>query len=126
MIGNPLPPRKGLATVEVIAVNAIMAGCRPEYMPVLIAAVEGLTDPKFPLELMQVTTNPMTPFLLVNAEKDLPLLPEMSREMRATLERNGCVCEHRTIENRNHNSVLFKAADPSDPVARAIVEFIRK
>lgn len=66
LIGNPLPPRKGGATVEVIAVNAIMAGCRPEYMPVLIAAVEGLTDPGFPLELMQVTTNPMTPFLLIN------------------------------------------------------------
>ena len=61
-----LPPRKGRATVEVIVVNAIMAGCRPEYMPVLIAAVEGVTDPSYPLELMQVTTNPMTPFLLVN------------------------------------------------------------
>jgi len=61
-----LPPRKGRATIEVIAVNAIMAGCRPEYMPVLIAAVEGVTDPSYPLELMQVTTNPMTPFLLVN------------------------------------------------------------
>ena len=66
VIGNPLPPRKGQASVAVIAVNAIMAGCRPDYMPVLIAAVEGLTDPGFPLELMQVTTNPMTPFLLVN------------------------------------------------------------
>jgi hypothetical protein len=61
-----LPPRKGRATVEVIAVNAIMAGCRAEYMPVLIAAVEGVTDRTYPLELMQVTTNPMTPFLLVN------------------------------------------------------------
>jgi len=61
-----LPPRKGRATVEVIAVNAVMAGCRPEYMPVIIAAVEGLTDPSYPLEFMQVTTNPMTPFLLVN------------------------------------------------------------
>jgi hypothetical protein len=66
LIGNPLPPRKGQATAAVIAANAIMAGCRAEYMPVIIAAVEGLTDPKFPLELMQVTTNPMTPFLLVN------------------------------------------------------------
>jgi len=43
-----------------------MAGCRPEYMPVLIAAIEGVSDPTYPLELMQVTTNPMTPFLLVN------------------------------------------------------------
>jgi hypothetical protein len=61
-----LPPRKGKATVEVVAVNAVMAGCRPEYMPVLIAALEGLTDRGFPLEFVQVTTNPMTPFLLIN------------------------------------------------------------
>lgn len=61
-----IPPRRGRATVEVIAVNAIMAGCRPEYMPVLIAALEGLMHTSFPLELMQVTTNPMTPLLLVN------------------------------------------------------------
>ena len=61
-----VPPRKGEATVEAIAVNAIMAGCRPEYMPVVIAAVEGLTDPLFPLEPMQVSTNAMTPFLLIN------------------------------------------------------------
>jgi hypothetical protein len=61
-----IPPRKGRATVEVIAVNAVMAGCRPEYMPVLIAALDAVTDPHFPLEFIQVTTNPMTPFLLVN------------------------------------------------------------
>ncbi len=61
-----IPPRKGQATVEVIAVNAVMAGCRPEYMPVILAALQGLTDKGFPLEFMQVTTNPMTPFLLIN------------------------------------------------------------
>ena len=61
-----LPPRKGQATVEAIAVNAVMAGCKVEYMPVVIAAIEGISDPTYPLELMQVTTNPMTPFFLVN------------------------------------------------------------
>ena len=61
-----LPPRSGVATVEVIATNAVMAGCRPEYMPIIIAAVEALIDPAFPLELIQVTTNPMTPLLLLN------------------------------------------------------------
>jgi hypothetical protein len=65
VIGS-VPPRKGRATVEVLAVNAVMAGCRAEYMPVIIAALEGLTDKGFPLEFMQVTTNPMTPFLLIN------------------------------------------------------------
>jgi hypothetical protein len=59
-------PRKGRATVEVIAVNAAMAGCRPEYMPLILAAVDAMLDPAYPLEFMQVTTNPMTPFLLVN------------------------------------------------------------
>ena len=61
-----LPPRKGQATVECIAVNAIMAGCRAEYMPVVIAAVEAIADRNFPLEFMQITTNPMTEFFLVN------------------------------------------------------------
>ncbi len=45
-----------------------MAGCRPEYRPVIVAAVEGLLVPAYPLEFMQVTTNPMTPFLLVNGD----------------------------------------------------------
>ena len=39
-----LPPRQGEATVERIAVNAVMAGCRPEYFPVLLAAIEALAD----------------------------------------------------------------------------------
>jgi hypothetical protein len=61
-----LPPRKGRVTVEVIAVNAIMAGCRPEYMPVIVAAVEALTDPGFRLQHLQVTTGSPAPFMLVN------------------------------------------------------------
>ena len=61
-----LPPRKGQATVEVIAANAVMAGCRPEYMAVIIAAIEAVADRNFPLEFMQITTNPMTTFFLVN------------------------------------------------------------
>jgi hypothetical protein len=61
-----LPPRQGRATVEVIAVNAVMAGCRPEYMPVIIAAIDAMMDSSFPLELIQVTTNPMTPLLVLN------------------------------------------------------------
>jgi hypothetical protein len=61
-----IPPRKGRATVEAIAVNAVMAGCRPEYMPVIVAAVDAMLHPTFPLEYMQVTTNAITPFVLIN------------------------------------------------------------
>ena len=38
-----VPPRWAQATVEKIAINGVMAGCKPEYMPVLIAAVEAMT-----------------------------------------------------------------------------------
>jgi hypothetical protein len=34
-------------TAEKVAINAVMAGCRPEYMPVVVAAVEGIVDPRF-------------------------------------------------------------------------------
>ena len=42
-----LAPKHGQATVEKIAANAVMAGCRPEYMPVLMACVKGVAEPKF-------------------------------------------------------------------------------
>jgi hypothetical protein len=40
-----VPPSMGTLTVELVAVNAVMAGCRPEYMPVLMASLEALLDP---------------------------------------------------------------------------------
>jgi hypothetical protein len=38
------------ATIRSIAVNAVMAGCRPEYMPVLLAAIEAMCDPQYRIE----------------------------------------------------------------------------
>ena len=46
-----LPPRQGEATVERIAANAVMAGCRPDYFPVIVAAIEALADPLFNLDV---------------------------------------------------------------------------
>ena len=45
-----LPPLMGKATIEKIAINGVMAGCLPTYMPILIAIVEGLADEKLQLE----------------------------------------------------------------------------
>lgn len=61
-----LPPRQGEATVERIAINAVMAGCRPEYLPVVIAAVEAMADPDFNLDGVQATTHPVAPLVIVN------------------------------------------------------------
>jgi hypothetical protein len=61
-----LPPRQGEATVEKIAINAVMAGCKPEYLPVIIAAIEALADPLFNLDSVQATTHPVAPLIVVN------------------------------------------------------------
>lgn len=61
-----VPPRNGTATVEHIAINAVMAGCRPEYLPVLIAAVEAMVQPDYNLYGRQTTTHPGAHLLIVN------------------------------------------------------------
>ena len=48
-IVGTVAPGMGVATVELIAANAVMAGCKPEHMPVLIAALEALIEPQFHL-----------------------------------------------------------------------------
>jgi hypothetical protein len=61
-----LPPRWAEATVENIAINAVMAGCLPPYMPVLIAAVQAVADPQFGLFSVQATTHPCAVLMLVS------------------------------------------------------------
>lgn len=59
-------PRYGDATIEVVAVNAVMAGCRPEYMPVVLTALRGILDPAFELASVQTTTHPCAVMILVS------------------------------------------------------------
>ena len=61
-----LPPRQGEATVERLAINTVMAGCRPEYFPVILTAIEALADPAFNLDSIQATTHPVAPIMIVN------------------------------------------------------------
>jgi hypothetical protein len=61
-----LPIENADCTIEKIAINAVMAGCLPSYMPLLIAAVQAVADPDFNLAGIQATTNPVTPLLIVN------------------------------------------------------------
>lgn len=60
-----LPPGNLKATPRVIAANGVMAGCRPEHMPVLVAAVEAIADPYYNLEQIG-TTGGLNQFLLIN------------------------------------------------------------
>jgi len=61
-----VPPNGGRATVETVAVNAVMAGCRPEYLPVVLAAVEAVCDEVFDLHGVSATTNAPAPLVIVN------------------------------------------------------------
>ncbi len=61
-----LDPLKGVATVERVAANAVMAGCAPEHFPVVIAAVEALADPAFNLRGVQTTDENVAPLILLS------------------------------------------------------------
>ena len=61
-----VPPNFGRATVEKLAVNAVMAGCRPDYFPVVLAVVEAACDPAFNLHGQSGTTNAASPLIILN------------------------------------------------------------
>ncbi len=61
-----IPPLGGKATMAKVAANAVMAGCRPEYMPVILTAIDAMLDDKFNLGGMQCSTHLSTPLLIIN------------------------------------------------------------
>jgi len=61
-----LTPGLGRATVQKIAVNAVMAGCEPAHLPLIIAAVEAMADERFTLHTLAQSTSPTAPLFLVN------------------------------------------------------------
>jgi len=61
-----VPPRWGGLTREVLAVNMVMAGCKPEYAPVVRAAMLALCETAFNLNGVQATTHMASPLLVVN------------------------------------------------------------
>lgn len=61
-----VPPNLAPATVEKVAINAVMAGCKPEYLPVVLAAVEAVCTDEFNIHGVLATTYFPTPVLIVN------------------------------------------------------------
>src|ERR1051326_2393723 len=61
-----VPPRYGSLSREVLAVNLVMAGCKPEYAPIVRAVLLALTQPAFNLNGVQATTHMAAPLLVVN------------------------------------------------------------
>ncbi|MBI4329179.1 MAG: redoxin domain-containing protein [Chloroflexi bacterium] len=61
-----VPPNMAPATVEKIAINAVMAGCKPEYLPVVIAALEAVCTEEFNIHGIMATTMGASPVMVVN------------------------------------------------------------
>jgi hypothetical protein len=61
-----IPPRFGAATPVRVAANAVMAGCKPEYFPLVLLALETLAEDQYNLYGTQATTHPCTPMLIFN------------------------------------------------------------
>jgi acetyl esterase/lipase len=68
----------------------------------------------------------LPPFLIFSAENDLPTLPAMAEEFHGALCARGCEAELLKVEDRNHSSIMYRAIEPQDPVAAAMLDFIRR
>ena len=60
------PVRGRVVTLEKVAINAVMAGCRPEYFPVVVATIEAMLEPEHNLHAVTVSTMGAAPLLVVN------------------------------------------------------------
>jgi hypothetical protein len=69
-----VPPKQGTATVEKIAINAVMAGAKPEYLPVVLAALDGFTDKHYDTTHFMASTGSFTPVVIV----DGPIAEELN------------------------------------------------
>ncbi len=59
-------PRNAQVTLEKVAINAVMAGCRPEHFPVVVAAVKAALQLDFNIASVQATTGGAAPAIIVN------------------------------------------------------------
>ena len=79
------PPRGGVATVEICAIALAMAGGRPEYLPVLVAAVDAFLDPDSGSEQLQAASGSAFPVVIVNG----PIGAADPAQLRLRLPRSG-------------------------------------
>jgi hypothetical protein len=61
-----VPPRNGALTLELLAVHAVMAGCKPEYMPLLITIMEAFAEESYDWIGAATTTGSEAPMVMVN------------------------------------------------------------
>jgi hypothetical protein len=83
---GPIPPRMRTASIEKLAVNAVMAGCRPEYFPVVLAAIEAALEDDCRLYGIQTATNNTSPLIIVNG----PVVARLGLNAAGNVFGQGC------------------------------------
>ncbi len=65
-IVGEIPPALETASVRAVATHAVMAGCRPEYLPVILAGLEAILENSFNINGIQATLHAVAPLMIVN------------------------------------------------------------
>ncbi|MEM7001877.1 MAG: hypothetical protein AAF529_13900 [Pseudomonadota bacterium] len=78
MVLGSMGPGNGAATIEKVAIAAVMAGCLPDYMPLVMGAVRAVLAPEFDLTEMQATTHCTAPLIIINGPARLTCGPVAS------------------------------------------------
>ena len=91
-----LAPGNGLATVEKIAINAVMAGCEPVHLPILIAACEAYTGLGDMVRAMAMSTGPHAPLIVING----PVVKEIGINSRQCAMGPGLQSHHNIVLGR--------------------------
>ncbi|MFC1904458.1 hypothetical protein ACFLXT_01635 [Chloroflexota bacterium] len=81
-----VPVRRRTVTVEKVAINAVMAGCLPRYMPVIVTAVEAMCDDRYNLHGSAASTGGSATLLIVNG----PIVKELEINSGMNLFGPGC------------------------------------
>lgn len=108
-----IPPRGGAATVEVVAANAAMAGCRPEQFEVVLTAVEAMLEDRFNLRGVVTTTHPCWPLVIVSG----PIVEQLEMAHTESVFSGGGAHANAAI-GRAVKLLLWNAggATPGEPV----------
>lgn len=73
-----MPPNMGEVSVEKVAINAVMAGCKPEYMPVILTVIEAICTDEFNIHGVMATTMGASPVIVVNG----PIREQLGMNMK--------------------------------------------
>ena len=98
-----LAPGSGLATVEKIAVNAVMAGCEPVHLPILIAACEAYMGLGERVRALSMSTSPMAPLMVING----PITKEIGINAKGCAMGPGLQSRHNIVLGRAFRLIMI-------------------